>query len=170
MGRFCQFAQGKENNRFAGWESFFLQGRVHLFSWNIATWNTLNGDEFDLRIETWLKQMACENTAEATKAGLAAGITAVELDISMSQDKVFIILYRWGISDQTKTIKNHFSSKKHLQTYIYSGRLKEFSSVGSGRFGFITIERHKRNFSVLENCKTESTNGFFVTWAPEIKI
>ena len=51
--------------------------------------------------------MACENTAEATKAGLAAGITAVELDISMSQDKVFII------SDQTKTLKNHFSSKKH---------------------------------------------------------
>ena len=36
--------------------------------------------------------MACENTAEATKAGLAAGISAVELDISMSQDKVFIIL------------------------------------------------------------------------------
>ena len=56
--------------------------------------------------------MACENTAEATKAGLAAGITAVELDISMSQDKVFII------SDQTKTLKNHFSSKKHLQTSV----------------------------------------------------
>ena len=33
-------------------------------------------------------QMGCENTAEATVAGLAAGMTAVELDISMSQDKV----------------------------------------------------------------------------------
>ena len=33
-------------------------------------------------------QMGCENTAEATLAGLAAGMTAVELDISMSQDKV----------------------------------------------------------------------------------
>ena len=32
--------------------------------------------------------MGCENTAEATVAGLAAGMTAVELDISMSQDKV----------------------------------------------------------------------------------
>jgi len=36
-------------------------------------------------------KMACENTAEATKAGLAAGITAVELDISMSQDKVVFL-------------------------------------------------------------------------------
>ena len=32
--------------------------------------------------------MACENTAEATRGGLASGMTAVELDISMSQDKV----------------------------------------------------------------------------------
>jgi len=36
-------------------------------------------------------KMGCENTAEATQAGLAAGMTAVELDISMSQDKVVFL-------------------------------------------------------------------------------
>ena len=37
-------------------------------------------------------QTGCENTAEATLAGLAAGMTAVELDISMSQDKVTLMM------------------------------------------------------------------------------
>ena len=36
-------------------------------------------------------QAACENTAAATTAGLAAGATAVELDVSMSKDKVVFL-------------------------------------------------------------------------------
>ena len=36
-------------------------------------------------------QAACENTGAATEAGLTAGITAVELDISMSKDRVVFL-------------------------------------------------------------------------------
>ena len=36
-------------------------------------------------------QVACENTAEATTAGLTAGMNAVELDISVSRDNVVFL-------------------------------------------------------------------------------
>ena len=35
--------------------------------------------------------VACENTAAATSAGLAAGMNSVELDISMSKDQVVFL-------------------------------------------------------------------------------
>ena len=36
-------------------------------------------------------QTACENTAAATTAGLAAGMNAVELDVSVSRDNVVFL-------------------------------------------------------------------------------
>ena len=36
-------------------------------------------------------QTECENTAAATTAGITAGMNAVELDVSVSQDKVVFL-------------------------------------------------------------------------------
>ena len=36
-------------------------------------------------------QVACENTAAATTAGLSAGMNAVEIDVSVSRDNVVFL-------------------------------------------------------------------------------
>ena len=40
---------------------------------------------------TCCPQVACENTAAATTAGLAAGMNAVEVDVSVSRDNVVFL-------------------------------------------------------------------------------